>query len=180
MAKKEKNVPVKKEEGGTSLKEWDPFTTLREEFDDLLDRFSMDWPMASPFGRRRRFPTALRRLRESWTFEAPDVDIVDKDDAVEVRAELPGMDEKDIDIQLSDRMLTIKGEKKEEREEGDKESRYYLSERRYGSFERSFRLPEGVDNNKVDASFKNGVLVVSIAKSPELKAKTKKIKVKAG
>jgi len=180
MAKKEKAVPVKKEEAATELKEWDPFTTLREEMDDLLDRFQWDWPVTSPFGRRRGLSRAMRRLREGWTFGAPDVDIVDKEDAVEVRAELPGMDEKDIDVQLSDTMLTIKGEKKEEREEGDKESRYYLSERKYGSFERSFRLPEGVDTDKVEANFKNGVLVVNIAKSPELQEKTKKIDVKAG
>lgn len=180
MAKKEKAVPVKKEKGATEVKEWDPFTTLREEMDDLLDRFAWDWPVSSPFGRRRSPPRAMRQLREGWTFKAPDVDIVEKDDAIEVRAELPGMDEKDIDVQLSDRMLTIRGEKKEEREEGEKESRYYLSERRYGSFERSFHLPEGIDSDKVKANFKNGVLVVNIAKSPELQEKTKKIEVKAG
>lgn len=180
MAKKDKKVPVKKEEGATALKEWDPFTTLREEMDDLLDRFAWDWPVASPFGRRRGLSRAMRRLREGWTFEAPDVDIVEKDGAIEVRAELPGMEEKDIDVQLSGTMLTIKGEKKEEREEEDKESRYHLSERKYGSFERSFRLPEGVDTEKVEASFKNGVLVVNIAKSPELQEKTKKIEVKTG
>ena len=180
MAKKEKTVPVKKEKAGTSLKEWDPFTTLREEFDDLLDRFAWDWPMASPFRRRGGVPSAIRRLGEGWSFDAPDVDIVDNDDAVEVRAELPGMEEKDIDVQLSDAMLTIKGEKKEEREEGDKESRYYLSERRYGSFERSFRLPEGMDADKVDAKFKNGVLTVTIPKLPEARQKAKKIDVKTG
>ena len=180
MAKKEKAVSVKKEEGAAELKEWHPFTTLREEMDDLLERFEWDWPGASSFGRRRGLSRAMRRLREGWTFEAPDVDVVEKDDAIEVRAELPGMEEKDIDVQLSDRMLTIKGEKKEEREEGEKDSRYHLSERRYGSFERSFRLPEGIDSDKVKANFKNGVLVVNIAKSPELQDKTKKIEVKTG
>ena len=179
MAKKEKAVTVKMEKGATELKEWDPFAMLREDMDDLFDRHAWDLRFGSPFGRRRGPLRAMRRLREGWTFEAPDVDIGDKDDAIEVRAELPGMDEKDIDVQLSNRMLTIKGEKKDEREEGEKDSRYYLSERRYGSFERSFRLPEGVDTDKVEANFKNGVLVVNIAKSPELQEKTKKIEVKA-
>ena len=180
MAKKEKAVPAKKEEGATELKEWDPFAMLREDMDDLFERHAWDWPFGSPFGRRRGPSQAMRRLREGWTFEAPDVDIVEKDDAIEVRAELPGMDEKDIDVQLSDRMLKIKGEKKEEREEGEKDSRYHLSERRYGSFERSFRLPEGIDSDKVNANFKNGVLTVNIAKSPELQEKTKKIEGKTG
>ena len=180
MAKKEKAVPVKKEEPATELKKWDPFGSLREEIDDLFERHAWDWPFGSSFRRRRGPSRAMRRLREGWTFETPDVDIVEKDDTFEVRAELPGMDEEDIDVQLSDTMLTIKGEKKEEREEGEKDSRYYLSERRYGSFERSFRLPEGVDTDKVKASFKNGVLVVNIAKSPELQEKTKKIEVKPG
>ena len=179
MAKKEERVPAKAEKAAAPPKEWDPFTALREEMDDLFERFAWDWPATSAFGRRGA-PRAMRRLRESWAFDAPDVDIVDKDNAVEVRAELPGMDEKDIDVQLSDKMLTIKGEKKEEREEGDKESRYYLSERRYGSFERSFRMPEGLDTEKVDANFKNGVLMVTIPKSPELQTKVKKIKIKAG
>ncbi len=180
MAKKEETVPAKTEKGAATPKEWDPFTALREEMDSLFDRFTWDWPMASPFDRQRGVPGAMRRLRESWGLDAPDVDIIDKDNVVEVRAELPGMDEKDIDVQLSDTMLTIKGEKKEEREEGDKESRYYLSERKYGSFERSFRLPEGLDTEKVAANFKNGILVVTIPKSPEMQTKVKKIKVKAG
>jgi HSP20 family protein len=76
-------------------------------------------------------------------------------------------------------MLVISGEKKEEHEEGEKEGNYYVSERRYGSFKRSIAVPEGIDHNKVDASFKKGVLTVVLQKTPESREKVKKIKVKA-
>jgi HSP20 family protein len=91
---------------------------------------------------------------------------------------LPGLDEKNVEIKLSNGNLTIKGEKKEEKEEREKE--YYLSERRYGSFQRTFRVPESVDNDKIDASFKLGVLAVTLPKSPAAKQSEKQISVKAG
>jgi HSP20 family protein len=97
---------------------------------------------------------------------------------VEVRAELPGIDEKDIDVRLSDGTLTIRGEKKEEREEREEGGSYYVSERRYGSFQRSFRIPEGIDHDKVDASFRKGVLTITLPKTPEAQQKAKKIEVK--
>jgi HSP20 family protein len=88
------------------------------------------------------------------------------------------MEEKDIDVKFADGVLTIKGEKKEEREEKKKD--YYLSERRFGSFQRSFRVPEGVDADKIDASFKNGVLTVMLPKSAEAQKREKKIAIKKG
>ena len=86
------------------------------------------------------------------------------------------MAEKDIDVKVSDGNLTIKGEKQEEKEEKKKD--YYLQERRFGSFERRFRVPEGVDIDKIEASFKNGVLTVTLPKKPEAQAASKKIEVK--
>ena len=180
MAKqKQADVPVKKSEAEDAPAAWDPFSALRGEFDQLLDRFSRDWPVASPFG-RMGIPAPMRRMREAWDFRAPAVDFIDKEDSLEVRAELPGMCEKDIDVEVTDSILTISGEKKEEREEGEKGGRYYLSERKYGSFERSIRLPEGTDKDKVAANVKDGVLVVTIPKTPEAREQAKKVEVKAG
>ena len=93
----------------------------------------------------------------------PAVDIAEKDKAYEITAELPGLDEKNIDVKVANGMLTIRGEKKEEKEEKKKD--YYLSERRYGSFERRFQIPEGVESDKIEASFKKGILTVTLPKN---------------
>ena len=90
-------------------------------------------------------------------------------------AELPGLDVKNIDLQLSDNVLTIKGEKHEEKEEKTKDR--YVSERRYGSFRRSLQVPSSVDADKIEASFKGGILTVILPKSPEAQKKQKTIPV---
>ena len=100
------------------------------------------------------------------------MDVVEKDKAFELTAEL---DAKNIDIQLSDEMLTIKGEKQEETEEKTKDR--YVSERRYGSFRRSLPIPDSVDINKIEANFKSGVLTVTLPKSPDAEKKQKTIPV---
>jgi HSP20 family protein len=97
---------------------------------------------------------------------------VEKDKEYEITAELPGMD-----VKLSNDMLTIKSEKKEEKEEREKD--YYVSERRYGSFMRSFQVPEGVATGKIEATFSKGVLNVKLPKSPEAQNSEKTISVKA-
>ena len=107
----------------------------------------------------------------------PAVDVAESEKSYEIKAELPGMDEKDIEVKVTDGSLTIKGEKQEEREE--KERDYYLQERRYGSFERSFELPESVDPDRIEASFKKGVLTVTLPKKAEAQKPAKKIEVKA-
>src|SRR5262249_14714840 len=104
--------------------------------------------------------------------KAPAVDIVEKEKAYEITAELPGMDESNIDVKFSDGTLTIKGEKRGEREEKKKD--FYLSERRYGSFQRSFGVPDGVDADKIEASFKNGVLTVTLPKTAQAQRSEKK------
>jgi HSP20 family protein len=107
----------------------------------------------------------------------PAVDIAETDKAYEITAELPGMDEKNIEVKFADGVLTIKGEKKDEKEEKKKD--YYLSERSYGSFQPSFQVPDGVDTDKIEATFKKGVLSVALPKSVEAQKAAKKIDVKA-
>jgi len=99
----------------------------------------------------------------------PKVDVSETDDHVIVKAEVPGMDKKDINVTMSDGILTIRGEKKQEKEE-EKEN-YRFVERRYGSFSRSLRVPNGVDGNKIEAGYKDGVLKVVIPKSGSEKSR---------
>jgi len=142
------------------IMEWKPFkevTKLRSEMDRLWDDY---------FGPGRRAFKA-----ESWV---PSVDVSETEDKIVVKAEIPGMDSKDIDISLSGDILTIKGEKKSEREE--KEENYHLVERSYGTFARSLRLPVGVEADKIEASYKQGVLTVTCPKKEEVKAKPIEIK----
>ena len=110
----------------------------------------------------------------SWK---PVVDVVEDANEIHVRAELPGMEEKDLTITFQNNMLTISGEKTEERKEESKEGkRYMVSERIFGSFSRSISLPEGVDADKINARFRNGLLSVEIPKGK--KAKSRKISIK--
>ena len=107
----------------------------------------------------------------------PSTDVTETDKSVDVSIELPGMTQDDIDISLSSDAMTIRGEKKIEHEEERKG--IYMSERSYGSFYRTVPLPAGVDADKADATFKNGVLTVSLPKTAEAQAKVKHIPVKA-
>jgi HSP20 family protein len=106
----------------------------------------------------------------------PTADVSETDKTIEVSVELPGMDEKDIEVSMSDDVLTIRGEKKTEIEK--KEKGYYLSERSFGSFYRTIPLPAGVDTGKAEAQFKKGVLTITLPKAPEAEEKIKKIQVK--
>jgi HSP20 family protein len=102
----------------------------------------------------------------------PSLDVAETKNDIVVKAEIPGLDPKDLDISLSDGLLTIKGEKKQEKEEN-----YHFIERSYGAFSRSIRLPREVQSDKISASYKNGVLKVTLPKSEEAKKKEVKIKV---
>lgn len=164
----------KSREGGSALQSWRPLEGLRKEMDWLLEEFETGW--RSPF-RRSLFDVEPLFQREfSWT--SPAVDIVEKDKSYEVTAELPGMDEKHIEVAISNGTLTIKGEKSEEKEEKKKD--FHLSERHYGAFERRFHVPEGVDAAKAEASFKMGVLTVVLPKTAEAQKPEKRIEIKAG
>jgi HSP20 family protein len=112
-----------------------------------------------------------------WDSSGPQTDVAETDSALEVSVELPGLDRNEVDVSLTDSALTIKGEKKREREESKKG--YHLSERSYGSFYRAIPLPSGVDTDKASAEFKNGVLTVTLPKTQEALSNVKKIEVKA-
>jgi HSP20 family protein len=173
MAESSSKVPIPTEKSAPQLpQQWEPFERFRREMDrpfndftgGLFDRSFFD-PM--PF---RRTESALRTM--------PAVDVAETDKAYEITAELPGLDEKNIEVKLANGVLSIKGEKQEEKEEKQKD--YYRRERSFGSFQRSFQVPEGVDTDKVAASFKNGILSVTLPKSAESQKQAKKIEVKTG
>jgi|Deesub1362A_J573_1020465.scaffolds.fasta_scaffold02128_11 HSP20 family protein len=151
-----KSVPIRRESEN-------PFSLLRRELDHLFDEFMRDFEIDSFFDRRGRVFT-------------PKIDVTENDKEIKVTAELPGIDEKDIEVTLNRDSLTIKGEKREEKE--DKGRDYYRMERTYGSFCRTIPLPVEVETDKAEAYYKKGVLTVRIPKSPEAIEETKKIEVK--
>lgn len=150
-----------------------PLVSLRREFDRLFDEFDGGF-MRMPKWRAGFEPWDLSESR--WDV-APPIDLVEKDQAYEITAELPGLERKDVEVDYKNGMLTLKGEKKEETER--EEDNLHVSERRYGTFQRSFRVPESVNTDKIEATFKNGVLTVLLPKMPEAQGKEKKISVKA-
>jgi HSP20 family protein len=152
-----------------ALAPWRPFMDLTR-WDSEMDRMMEDF-----FGTRMRPWWPARWLRGEGEITAPGVDVYEEKDEVVVKAELPGLDKKDIEVNISDSKLTLKGEKKKEEEV--KEENYYRRERSYGAFLRSVELPTGVQADKVKASFKNGVLEVRVPKTEEAKTKTIKVKV---
>jgi HSP20 family protein len=156
-----------------AVESW-PFGGLRREIDRLFEDFTSN-PWRSPFRRTLFDAEPFWRGDISWG-KVPAVDVADTTKDYEVTAELPGLDEKNIEVKFSDGTLTIKGEKKEEKEEKKKD--YYLSERRYGSFQRSFSVPDGIDAEKIEATFKNGVLTVTLPKTVEAQKKEKNIEIK--
>jgi HSP20 family protein len=105
------------------------------------------------------------------------VDVKETTDGITVRAELPGLNPEDVNVSVQDGVLTISGEKKDEREEGKADTNYYLVERRYGRFERRFSLPSTVSANDVQANFLNGVLNVTLPKTEEAKPRRIEVKV---
>ena len=121
-------------------------------------------------------PTVWRRLPLEERGWAPAIEVFEKEDKFVVKAELPGMEEKDIDVSVVGDTLTIKGERKAESEV--KEEDYYCCERSYGSFFRSIAIPSNVDTKKIEASYENGVLEVSLPKAPEVKPKKISVSVK--
>jgi HSP20 family protein len=171
MAENVSKLPVKVEKAATA---WRPFASLRREVDRLFEDFDQDF-WGSHF-RRSMFEAEPMRRQEMMWGGAPAVDIAESDKAFELTAELPGMDEKSIEIKLANGGLTIKGEKAQEKEE--KKKNYYLHERHFGSFERYFRLPEGIDADRIEATFKKGVLTVTLPKTVEAQKAEKKIEVK--
>ena len=141
---------------------WRPFEfeKMRREMDRIWDSFS------------ERKPATKDGEGGEWL---PSLDVSETKADFVVKAELPGVDPNEIDISLTEGVLTVKGEKKQEREE--KEEGYHLVERSYGSFIRSLRLPREVQNEKINASYKDGVLRITLPKTEQAKKKEIKIKV---
>lgn len=137
-----------------------PMLGVQRDMNRLFDRF---WDRFDrPFG---------------WTGDAlPKVDVAETDTSVDVSAELPGLDEKDVEVTLSEGQLVIKGEKKIEREESRQD--YYMAERSYGTFHRVIPLPAGTATDGATATFKKGVLSVTVPKTPETRSKVKRIQIK--
>ncbi len=160
-----KNSPATKEKLPVKRTEYSPFELLRREMNSLFDNFFRGfdvWPSWEKFG--------------VGTF-TPKVDVKESDKEITVSAELPGIDDKDLDVSITKDTLTIKGEKKQEKE--DKGKDYYRMERSYGSFTRTIPLPAEIDTDKAKAEFKKGVLTVSLPKTAKAIKETKKIPVKA-
>jgi HSP20 family protein len=150
------------------LTTWKPFRELNPFRD--LDWMQRDMDRLWDSFYEGRWRPVVDGARE-WL---PSVDVSETKNDIVVKAEIPGMDAKDIDVSLSDGQLVIKGEKKQEREENEED--YHFVERSYGSFSRSVHLPKDVKGDKITASYKKGVLKVVLPKSEE--AKTKEVKVK--
>jgi HSP20 family protein len=177
MADNTTKLPIRKEGSAptrTEATSWRPFEALRHEVDRLFEDFYRnDW--LRPF----RAPASAMSPIFSRSFEwsTPAVDIVEREKAFEITADLPGLDEKSVEVVLRNGNIVIKGEKQEEKEE--KSGDYYLRERQFGSFERTFALPDGVEVEKIDARFNKGVLTVTLPKTAEMQKPEQKITVKA-
>lgn len=141
----------------------DPFAEMRAEMDRAFDAFLG----RSFFGR-----PALARA-EARALVAPDMDIRENDQEIVLEAELPGMDEQDVAVVVKNGVLSLKGEKKSQRDES--KDAWHLSERSYGAFERTFQLPEGIDEDNIKASFEKGVLRIAMPKLPDKTPAEKKI-----
>jgi HSP20 family protein len=157
---------------------WHPFAALRSEIDRLFDSF---WRGARTGGtacRAETEPQALWQVESSFGFAAPAIDLVEAEKECRIKAEVPSMDLTGVELTVSGDVLTIKGEKRDEREE--KTKNYHLSEPRFGSFRRSLQLPPGVDCEQIEASFGKGVLTVTLPKTADAVAPHRKIDIRQG
>jgi HSP20 family protein len=155
---------------------WHPLAVLRNEMDRLFDSF---WRMTGAGGVLPRLepePQPLWRFESSFGLTVPNIDLVEREKEFLIKAELPGMDASNVELAVSGDVLTIKGEKKDEREE--KGENFHLSERRFGSFRRSLQLHPGIDPARIEASFDKGVLTVTLPKSAQAAAQQRKIAIK--
>lgn len=168
MAKQEKEQ--EKEKGTRELAPWRPFSEMarmQREMEQMFDEF---------FDRRLRplWPERWWPARRAGV-SVPAVDLYEEKDEIVAKVELPGLGKEDIQVNITDNLLTIKGEKKKEEE--IKEDDYYYAERSYGSFTRAVELPKAVQFEKAKACFKNGVLEIRLPKTEEAKRKEIKVKI---
>jgi HSP20 family protein len=154
----------KQETSGSSVQRyWDPFAQMRREMDRVFDSFLGREPVGWP---------SLSRMTTSEAV-TPDVDVHETDKDIVFEVELPGMNEKDINVTVRNGVLSLTGEKKSERDE--KKDTYHLVERSYGAFQRSFRLPDAIEEDQIRADFDKGVLRIVVPKHAEAVKAEKKI-----
>lgn len=153
-------VPVKN--GAENF--WEPLTRVRSEFDHLMDDF---WAR----------PVGLSLTRRIQALAGPALELKDKETEFELVAEIPGMKAEDVELKVSEGILRLSGEKREEHEE--KEEGFLFSERRYGRFERAIELPQGIDLAKISATARDGILSVHMPKSPAAIERERKIPIKS-
>jgi len=144
----------------------DPFQSFRSEMDRLFDSFLGGMPSL----------TSLRQGFPSTQVITPTLDVKENEKEIVVKADLPGMDEKDINLTIHNGVLSLRGEKKSEHT--DERENYHVMERSYGSFQRSIRLPDTIDEDKAEARFDKGVLTITLPKRPESVSAQKKIQIK--
>lgn len=144
----------------------DPIEVFRREIDRMFEDFTSAFQRQT-FGRSDGFLT-------------PRMDVSETKNGLEIKTELPGVDEADVDVELADDVVTIRAERRDEREDETQDRRHHLREHLYGAFFRRTPLPFEADPDKVQATFKNGVLTLVIPRSKEAQAKTRKIAIKAG
>jgi HSP20 family protein len=144
-----------------------PLHSLHREIDKVFSEFSRNFGL----------PSLAPTNGKPGALFSPSIDVIEKDKALEITTELPGVSEKDVEVTIVDNMLTIQGEKKAKKKEAKDD--YRMVERSYGSFKRSLRLPFEVAADKIDAQFKDGILKVVLPKPPEAEAKTQKVVIKS-
>ncbi len=158
------NIPVKRSEA------LNPFEALRREMNELFESFFKEfdrgWNMPMPF---------RASLAPAFGDIIPSIDVAETEKEIQITSELPGIDEKDVEVFLDEGVLTIRGEKKKEHDEKGKN--YRITERSFGSFERSIPLPAGIDTEHIKANFKKGVLTITIPKTETSAANRKKINI---
>lgn len=167
----EKGLPILRHRGrDDNFSGYHPVTQLHQEIDRMFDNFyrGFGWPTFD-------FEGPFSRMTEGVL--KPTLDVSAEEKVYAVTVEVPGVDEKDITLELVNDTLNIRGEKKQEKEEKDKD--YYRVERSYGSFHRMLSLPEDADQESINATFKNGVMKISIPRKALPKTETKKIEIKA-
>jgi HSP20 family protein len=157
---------VVKNGGSATQRPLDFMHAIRDEMDRVFERFEHGWS---------RWPTALARGFRGGMF-VPEVDVRDNGKQLMIDVDLPGVDEQDVSVTFANGLLTVKGEKKTEREET--KDNYYTAERSCGAFERSLELPDTIDESKIEARFDKGVLKIVAQKKPEAAKAERRIEIK--
>lgn len=152
-----------------------PFADLHRRMDELFDDFFSD--MGGVFQLTGQQPRTPRLFGREGSKGLMNIDVAETDSEVTVTADLPGLTEKDVEVTLDEDLLTIRGSRKEERE--DKTKNYHLVERSYGEFQRMVALPGSIDRDKAKATFKNGVLTLTIPKRADARSNQRRIEIEA-